>query len=171
MRLLSLAALATCAATMSTAQEIDTSVDFTTLNRGAFVSEARNLAEASWVGSMEIFSRIDPSVAEKVPDFPWNPEFETAYGCIHDDMTAAGTIADYNSMRDASVTFMAFLENNPEVTLLNIDQYDEAIELMTPSETTISAMQRCGLMRLNQQAMIDSGLMQAVTQFYATQPQ
>ncbi|MEL6648080.1 MAG: hypothetical protein AAFY35_07100 [Pseudomonadota bacterium] len=162
-------AVTACLAAPSVAQEIDTSVDFTALNRGQFVDEARRVAEASWVGSMVIFSRIDASVAQAIPAFPWNEDFVTAYSCIYDDMSTAGTLNEYNAMRDESVKFLAFVEQNPEVTLLTIDQYDEALDLMVPSDITIAAMQGCGLMTLNQEAMVESGLMQAVTQFFAEQ--
>ncbi|MEO0752048.1 MAG: hypothetical protein AAFY25_09600 [Pseudomonadota bacterium] len=153
------------------ADPIDTSVDFTQLSRDSFVKEARALAQASWVTSMAMFSRIDPTIAEVVPAFPWNDAFEAAYGCVHDDMSAAGTLAEYNDMRDEGAKFFTFLEANPEVTILNIDQYNEALDLMTPSVGTIQSMQGCGVMDLNQEVMIESGLMQTVMQFYAAQQQ
>lgn len=152
--------------TLAAADEIDASVDFTSLDRDEFVEEARRLGEASWEGSMSIFTRIDPSIAETVPPFPWNAEFEDAYGCVYDEMSQQGTLSDYNDMRDEGIKFLAFLEENPEVNLLNLEEYEEALDLMMPSDGAVESMQSCGLMGLNAQAMTESGLMQAVTQYF-----
>lgn len=156
---------------LAMAQQIDTSVDFTKLDRDEFVEEARRAGEASWSTSMAIFTRIDPSIAALVPDFPWGDAFEEGYGCLYDNMSASGNLDHYNALRDEAATFMEFLDANPQVSLINLDQYDEAIDLMTPSDEAIKAMQTCGVMDLNQAAIVESGMMQAVMAIYAAQEQ
>ncbi|MEL6690680.1 MAG: hypothetical protein AAFP28_10205 [Pseudomonadota bacterium] len=143
------------------AQEIDPNVDFTRLNKSGFVNEMRAMGEASWEPMMALYGRLDPSLAELVPEFPWSSEFDDAYGCVYQGLSGRSALGDVNELRDKTIRLVDYIQSSEDVTFASLEDDDTLLELMLPSDDLVEVSRDCGVQDLNIQALRESGLMDA----------
>lgn len=137
---------------------IDASVDFTQLDRGAFVDASEDMTKATWNDAFAIFSRIDPSIAAAVPAYQRADEFRDSYACIFDTLLGQDALADMNLLRDGTMQAIAYLQAHPEMNLTNIADHDVYLDKLMPPNSYLAASQSCGLFDLNADIVAKSGI-------------
>ncbi|GLO69691.1 hypothetical protein MACH17_12080 [Phaeobacter inhibens] len=140
--------------------EIDTSIDFTTLNRGAFVDALDGLTQAMWEPTFTLFARLDPSISDAIPPYQRGDEFREIHGCIFDVLSEQDAIDDVNTLRDGSLRAVAYIEAHPELNVGTIADHDEYLEHAVPPDAYVLAAQSCGLFDLNSDIMKNAGLVE-----------
>ncbi len=140
--------------------EFDTSIDFTTLSRSAFVNAADELTQAMWEPTFSLFARLDPTIAEAIPPYHRGEAFREIHGCIFDTLSEKNALNDMNIVRDGSVKAVAYLEAHPELNVSTISEHDEYLESAIPPDAYVAASQSCGLFEINSEIMKDAGLVE-----------
>ncbi|MCH2076578.1 MAG: hypothetical protein MK180_06785 [Rhodobacteraceae bacterium] len=143
------------------AQDIDPDVDFTRLNKSGFVKEMRAMGEASWEPMMALYGRLDPSLAELVPEYPWSSEFDDAYGCVYQGLSDRDALGDVNQIRDKTILLVGYIMSSEEVNFASLENDDTLLELMLPSDNLVEVSSDCGVQELNMRALTESGMMEA----------
>ena len=137
-------------------------VDFTTSGKQAFLEETQWLHEVVSPAAFVIFTRIDPSLEEYVPDFSWNDAYEEAHGCIFDGLNAKGALEEANLLAENSIKSLALIQKNTDLTFATLGEYPEYLELMVPQSNYVQLAQDCNLMSLNADASTESGIWDAI---------
>lgn len=144
------------------AQQIDQDIDFARLNKSNFVEEMRVMAEASWSPMMQLYTRLEPSLGEFVPDFEWSDAYQDAYECVYDTLSANNALGEVNFTRDALLTFIERVEADESLTFISMAEDEELTELLIPSDQFADAGSDCGVNALNIELISESGLMDAM---------
>ncbi len=138
--------------------EIDTSIDFTKLNRSAFVDAADALTQATWEPTFVLFARVDPAIAEAVPSYQRGEEFRVIHGCIFDTLSKQDALNEMNIVRDKSVKALAYLDANPDLNLSTVAEHNEYLDNAVPPDAYVAAAQSCGLFDINADIVKEAGL-------------
>lgn len=140
--------------------EIDTSVDFTGLNRAAFIDALDDLTQATWGPTWMLFARLDPAIAEAVPAYHRGDEFRDIHGCIYDTLEEQGALAEVNVLRDGGARAVAYIEAHPDLNLITMGDHDAYMDAVIPPDAYVVAAQSCGLFDLNSDIMKEAGLVE-----------
>ena len=142
-----------------TAQEFDADIDFAGLNRSQFVDEMQKLAEATWAPMMQLYMRVGPDIAELTPSFELSEAHLTAYACMFDQLSDADALDEVNTTRDSMIEFALHLDANPEYDFVAFVQDETRLDLLVPDDNYLDASIDCGVIALNQNILIESGMM------------
>ncbi len=137
-------------------------IDFTQSNRTEFIDQQKELLRATWAPTMLLFTRINPSLSDTVAEVPWNEDYETAFGCMHDMMSEQAALEAANTRLQASITMIEYIYEHPSVTFASLDEHAELMNLMVPEPIYATAASECGLLALNAEIMRERGLMDAM---------
>jgi len=140
-------------------------VDFTQLSRPAFIDKHEEALSIGWEPSMQLYARVDPSLAEIVPPFTWTDDYVETYGCLYDRLKEQEALGEANAMFSGLKASIEYIYAHPDFSILTLAEHEPFIDMLQPSDLYLEASMSCGLGALNAQAMKDSGLYDAFTAF------
>jgi hypothetical protein len=138
-------------------------VDFTQVSRSEFIEKHEEALNIGWEPSMQLYLRVDPSLAEMVPPFEWTNDYTEAYGCLYEDLKEQGALGEVNAMFSSMQASIDYIHAHPDLSMLTIAQHEPYIDMLQPNDIYIEATTSCNLGALNMKTMKDSGLMEALT--------
>ncbi|WP_417256499.1 hypothetical protein [Celeribacter halophilus] len=139
-------------------------VDFTQVSRVEFIDEHKEALNIGWEPSMQLYVRVDPSLAEMVPPFEWTDDYTEAYGCLYDHLKEQDALGEVNAMFSSMQESIDYIYAHPDFNILTIAQHEPYIDMLQPSDIYMEATTSCNLGALNMKTMRDSGLMEALTE-------
>ncbi|MBU2936358.1 MULTISPECIES: hypothetical protein [Pacificibacter] len=140
-------------------------VDFTQLSRSEFIDKHEEALNIGWEPSMQLYARVDPSLAEIVPPFKWTDDYVETYGCLYDHLKEQDALGEANAMFSSMQASIDYIYAHPDFSILTLAEHEPFIDMLQPSDLYLEASMSCGLVALNAQAMKDSGLYDAFTAF------
>ncbi len=111
---------------------------------------------------MELYVRVDPSLAEIVPPFEWTEEYTEAYGCLYDRLKEQNALGEVNAMFSNMQASIEYIYAHPDFNMLTIAKHEPYIDMLQPSDTYLEASTSCNLVALNMKTMRHSGLLEAL---------
>jgi hypothetical protein len=140
-------------------------VDFTQLSRSEFIDKHEDALSIGWEPSMQLYARVDPSLAEIVPQFVWTEEYTETYGCLYDRLKEQDALGEANAMFSGMQASIEYIYAHPDFSILTLTEHEPFIDMLQPSDLYFEASMSCGLGALNARAMKESGLYDAFTAF------
>lgn len=170
MKTLCVASLLSILPIATLAQNIDSDVDFTKVDKAEFIEEMRVISAATWPAMMQLYVRLDASLEEFVPAFEWTDAHVESMGCTYDMLSDRGQLSDVNAIRDNMVQFLNVVETREDVSFMSLATDDELIELLSPQDGLHEASKECGGDELNMRTLQESGFMDAVSKLMLNNP-
>lgn len=140
-------------------------VDFTQVNKAEFIDKHEEALSIGWEPSMQLYARVDPSLAEIVPPFTWTDDYVETYGCLYDRLKEQDALGEANAMFSGLQASIEYIYAHPDFSILTLAEHEPFIDMLQPSDLYLEVSMSCGLGVLNAQAMKDSGLYDAFTAF------
>lgn len=136
--------------------------DVAQLDRGEYLNQMETIFPDLSVAAFLLFTRVGPELSDHVADYTWSQEYETAYGCVSDQTAGVGNYDDLNIYTQGGLVSLQYLRDNPDLNFMTVTEHPEYMDSVTPSAGYLTLLQDCGVQDLTQNALIASGMMDAL---------
>lgn len=135
---------------------------FDGMSRAEYLAEMETVTEAVTVQMALIYERLKPGLSDKVPGQVWNDEDRAVAACVYDKAVAEGKLEEMSTYLSLAVISGNKVEQNPDITFTNIDQYAEELGGGDQASTFLGYQNECGGFELQTRRMKELGTWQAL---------
>lgn len=132
------------------------------MNRGEYLDQMETIFPDLSVAAFLLFTRARPELNDYAPDFTWSEAYEEAFGCMYDQTAGVGNYDDLKAYTQGGLVSLQYLRDNPDLNFMTMTEHPEYMDSVTPSSAYLRLLKDCGVQQLSQDAMMKSGMMEAL---------